>query len=148
MNKIEKELGKKLLIKDIESFELDHGVKLPSSIIDFYLENNGGELKNKFKYLYPQRDVGIFPVFYIMPLVSPLYEDIESVEDNINFLRNINESYKNYMPIALDLFGNYIVVSLLNGEVYWTDHEDPNEFVLFGNDIFSFINSLSEEEPS
>lgn len=147
MNKIIKELGFKLSNLDIEKFELKHGLKLPESIVNFYLKWNGGELRDRFKYIYPDSNVGVFPIFTIMPLDNPIVPDSGSVSSNMELFRNINELYVDYIPIAFDLFDNYIVASLKDGKIYWLDHEELDNSILFGNDIFLFLDSLVKESP-
>lgn len=147
MNKIIKELGFKLSNLDIEKFELKHSLKLPESIVNFYLKWNGGELRDKFKYIYPDSNVGVFPIFTIMPLDNPIVPESGSVSSNMELFRNINELYVDYIPIAFDLFDNYIVASLKDGKIYWLDHEEVDNSILFGNDIFLFLDSLVKESP-
>ena len=147
MNEIVKELGFKLSNSDIDLFESKFCIKLPETIVDFYLKWNGGELKNKFKYIDPDSSSGVYPIFTIMPLKNPIDPDSDSVSSNMRLFRSIDESYMDYIPITFDLFDNYIAASLKDGKIYWMDHEEPDNLILFADNIFSFIDSLVKESP-
>ena len=65
----------------------------------------------------------------------------------MRLFRSIDESYMDYIPITFDLFDNYIAASLKDGKIYWMDHEEPDNLILFADNIFSFIDSLVKESP-
>ena len=147
MNVPSKELGSKLSKPDIQAFENQFDLKLLASLADFYLKWNGGTLKAKFKYTGADLNSGVYPILEILPLDKPFDSDADSVSSILAWFRKINPSFAAYLPIAFDLFDNLIAASLKDGKIYWIDHEEPNHLIYFGNDIFSFLDSLVEESP-
>lgn len=116
---------------DIEAIELHFGVALLPDIIKFYEKYNGGRLRlnelsgtggmvSLSRFISAEKVVGEIKLF-----------GVES----------------GFIPIAWSEGGNYIVVRIAGGEVYFIDHEDRENYILLANSIPDFLSRLVSSEP-
>ena len=96
----------------VEAYEDKFSLKLPNQFRSFILKYNGGETPNtSFKISKESSDVkafyGLGNVKYSLDKVSP---------------QEING--KRYLPIALDSFGNEVVIDVKDGSISFLNHEN------------------------
>ena len=119
----------------ISAYEDVIGMKLPEQMTLFIKKYNGGETPNtSFKCGQTSSDV---KGFYGLGSVRFSLEKIKPFECN----------ERKYLPVALDSFGNDIVIDLQTGKVAFSNHETGGLTVLC-EDLKSFINSCSSEPVS
>lgn len=110
----------------VEAYEDKLSLKLPNQFRSFILKYNGGETPNtSFKISKESSDVkafyGLGNVKYSLDKVSP---------------QEING--KRYLPIALDSFGNEVVIDVKDGSISFLNHEN-GKVVSLADDFVSFI---------
>lgn len=124
---------KEIDIDSVEEYENKISEKLPSQFRTFIIKYNGGETPNtSFRINSESSDI---KGFYGLGDVKYSLNEVEIVE--------INES--RYLPIAMDSFGNEILINLKNGEIYFENHESAKVTKLVEN-LKTFID-LCESTP-
>lgn len=112
--------------KKLEIYEDIIGSALPEQLCSFLKNYNGGETPNtKFASNGVSSDI---KAFYGLGNVKYSYNNLTPIE------------YKNtkYLPIAFDSFGNEILISLDEGEIFFRDHENDTVLKL-AKDLKEFI---------
>lgn len=118
----------------ISVYEDAIGMRLPEELSLFIKKYNGGETPNtRFKCEQISSDVKGFYGF-------------GNVKFSLDKVKPLEYYERKYLPIALDSFGNDIVMDLQTGEVVFSDHETGNLTVLC-DDLRSFI-SICNSEPA
>lgn len=118
---------------DIQAFEVEFGIKLPPTFVEFCAKYNGGfpmrenrfypvpEIFREFHNEYNEKPAGV-----ITDCLFGLTKEIDAcnIRDEFHSLREM-ASIQGLFPISADLFGNSAVLQVddLNGKVYWRDHE-------------------------
>jgi len=126
---------------DINKLEYDIGYDLPKFYKDFLSKNNGGRIKpNFFKTIHNEVESSIH--FFYGVTQQKIY-DIQDCYDRWKQ----REEPKEYLPIAIDNYGNYIIVDLAfnYGCILFWSHDNP-EFrpIEISKDFGSFLKSLCE----
>lgn len=114
--------------KEISAFEAQYHLELPEAYRKFMLKYNGGDTPDtKFRFGKISSDIraflGIGDVTYSMPDSSGLKEWIG----------------KKCLPIAVDSFGNYVVIGLEKGEIFFSDHERDYKCTKLTDSLEDFI---------
>lgn len=135
--------GKQLSEADIDSFEKDLKISLPSEYRNFLLKNNGGYVEPNIFYY---RDEDNFETNSAISIFFPLDSSFD------NCLQVIVKAYRkrvpsHLMPIASDVFGNLVCLGVSERnqcKIYFWDHErESNEFGDEGN-VFLVADSLHD----
>lgn len=118
---------------EILNFEKIIGEQLPLEYRTFLKENNGGRPKpNIFKTLKGDYETDIQ---FFFGITSGNYD----LEENFNRLKNIISI--DYIPIAIDSGGNFVLLNLNTREIYFLDWNNKEKYLV--TDTFkSFINEL------
>jgi hypothetical protein len=148
---------------DIQAFEEELKLRLPSAFVEFCLEYNGGipSDENNF-YPVPEkfddfhREYGPSSKKTVGINTDRLFgltRDLKAcdIRDEIHSFRNIAE-IRGLFPISIDLFGNSAVLREddLNGKVYWRDHElweapEHPYLMPIAENLETFYNSLTRD---
>ena len=100
--------------EQISEYEDVMGISLPKAYRDFICKYNGGETPNtNFKSENISSDI---KVFY----------GIGDVKHSLNGIKTVDYKGISCLPIALDSFGNEILIKSTNGEVLFKDHENDS----------------------
>ena len=100
------------ITEQIEAYGDLNDVKFPEQLRTFLEQYNGGETpKTSFSCAGVSSDLR---AFYGMGRVKYSYDSVKPISQN----------GKQYLPIALDSFGNEIVISVEEGQIYFWDHEN------------------------
>lgn len=119
----------------ISVFEDVIGMKLPEQMTLFIKKYNGGETPNtSFQCGQTSSDI---KGFY----------GLGSVRFSLDKIKPFECKERKYLPIALDSFGNNVVIDLQTGKVAFSDHETGGITVLC-DDLRSFINICNSEPVS
>lgn len=124
--------------KEVELFEETYGIIIPEQYKQFLLKYNGGETPET--------------TFRIEKTSSNLtaFFGLGDVEDNFKCIVDLESFLKrNFLPIAYDLFGNYIVIDLdenKNGEINFCDHEKEFKAVFLAKDLKTFVKSVKSKK--
>ncbi len=119
----------------ISAYEDVIGMKLPGQMILFIKKYNGGETPNtSFKCGQTSSDI---KGFY----------GLGSVKFSLDKIKPFERNERKYLPVALDSFGNDVVIDLQTGKVAFSDHETGSITVLC-EDLRSFINICNSEPVS
>jgi len=134
----------KLTIEEIEKFEQNNAITLPSEYKSFLLKYNGGYPMQSNFYIHGSNGdfESILNIFYG---IGDMYDNLQK---NIDFLDELFEV--GFIPIADDPGGNQICICISEknfGEIRFWEHELGNENeldnLLFVSKSFSvFIDSL------
>lgn len=115
--------------KDIDILEKSLKYRLPDEYTKFLLSFNGTKPEANIFSIDRNNDSGI--------------DKFIPCEDIMKELPNIENSYKNNMiPVAWAEGGNYVLLNLKNGIVYFWDHENPYKLRKIASGIFSFLEDL------
>lgn len=109
------------------------GTKLPEQMTSFIKKYNGGETPNT-----------TFKLGKISSDIKGFY-GLGDVKFSLDGIKPFEHSGVKYLPIALDSFGNDVVIDLQTGKVSFSDHE-TGELTALCEDLKSFI-ALCNSEP-
>lgn len=119
----------------ISAYEDVIGMKLPEQMTLFIKKYNGGETPNtSFKCGQTASDI---KGFY----------GLGSVRFSLDKIKPFECNEKKYLPVAIDSFGNDVVIDLQTGKVAFSDHETGGLTVLC-EDLRSFIKICNSEPVS
>ncbi len=112
--------------ESIEEYEDKLSIKLPKQYRTFLLKYNGGETPNtNFESNSEASDI---KVFFGIGDVKYSLSDIEMIE----------KGGKQYLPIAVDSFGNHILIQISDGTIYFENHEN-GMIMLLDEDLKGFV---------
>lgn len=124
--------------KEVELFEETYGIIIPEQYRQFLLKYNGGETPET-----------TFRIEKISSNISA-FLGLGDAEDNFkNVVELTNLLKSHFLPIAYDLFGNYIVIDLdenRNGEINFCDHENEFKAVFLAKDLKTFVKSVKSKK--
>lgn len=103
--------GKDIKVK-IKSLERRIGSKIPAQLREFLINYNGGQTPNT--HFFSNQISSDIKGFLGLGAVKYSY-------DNVEILDFQNELY---LPIAVDSFGNDILIKLDSGKIYFKNHEN------------------------
>jgi len=111
------------------------GMKLPDQMSSFIRRYNGGDTPNTS-----------FRCGGISSDVKGFY-GLGKVKYSLDKIRPFEQGGNSYLPIALDSFGNDIVIALQTGKVAFHDHENQ-KITLLSDDLKGFISSCDSKPIS
>lgn len=124
--------------KEVELFEEKHGIIIPKQYRQFLLKYNGGETpETTFKIGKESSNISAF-----LGLGDAEY-NFQNVMELTSLLK------RHFLPIAYDLWGNYIVINLnkiKNGEINFCDHENAFKAVFLAKDLKTFIKLVTSKK--
>lgn len=131
--------------KKIADFERKYGITLPEQYRSFMLKYNGGDTpETDFKCKRTTSDVrGFFGIGC---------DDYYSFENEFAEFDPLTNYLKNgLLPIALDSYGNYILIGIAeknNGQIFFLDHEENEEncIMQLTDDFAGYIRSCTTGE--
>lgn len=125
---------------EIKYLEEKFNFKFPEVYRKFLLKYNGGYTpKTNFKINKVSSDIRGFFGLGNANINYNLFKEDESFKEYI---------LKKIVPIAMDSFGNYIVISVENdiiGEIYFMNHEMDGKLTLLTKDFTTFIRGCKSE---
>ena len=136
--KIQDQFDGKIRNDDISKFESGFELILPDSYKSFLLKNNGGRpVPNGFKSLKNEINS---QVQFLFGMTSDNNYDLIQ---NYNSWKNKND-YKKFMPIAIDVTGNLLVIDLSNNGniLLWIHDSFESEFVFIAGAFDKFLAGL------
>lgn len=120
------------LNEKLEQFSRLLGVKLPEPLCAFLKKYNGGETpRTQFRQGGKSLDVR---AFYGLGQVKYPYAGVNLVTTEV----------AQYLPIAIDTFGNEFLVDVGSGWILFQDHE-TSQLSPLANDLRAFVASCSSE---
>lgn len=120
----------------IEAFERANQIQLPDDYIQFLLRHNGGEPERTVAD-YVDPDAGMTNTR--LAKFFGLDDDEDDLESTFRYYVEQERVPSGYLPIALDCFGNLLLLRLDDegyGEIYFWDHEKEH---LEGEEMLSPI---------
>lgn len=132
-------------LNDIKAFESRHHIVLPKSYIDFILRINGGVPSPS---IYENIKTG--SSIYIASIFPITHGKIEKViQREFPYCISIG-----YMPIAHNAGGDYVLLSIKTGAIYFWDHEktsytadgrfDAKDLIYLEDDVDTFIKRINK----
>lgn len=123
------ERGKKLNENALQLFEKKIGHRLPEDYRQFLKSSNGGILSDELAFNFTEDGK---PSDTVLSEFYTLADDAEfgTLNDAIEVFVHENRMPSWFLPIADDVFGNQICISLANddiGCIYFWNHEDEAE---------------------
>jgi hypothetical protein len=105
-------------ITDIIKFEDSIGGKLPKDYVDFIMKYGDG---NPEKNGYPKYD-NVYVRYFLSIFPKKKHRSIIRTKESIN---SMDESRipSNFIPISEDDFGNFVLLDLNDGSIWFWDHE-------------------------
>ena len=132
----------KISSSDIDLFENNLSMSLPDEYKAFLLNSNGGISPNLKYFDFEEEDSVIDAFFGIELQKKDRNYDLE-----INHIRMENRCPIEFLPIAIDAFGNKILLNLDNKSVYFWDHElEADESN--GDDPLNYYNNIKKISDS
>jgi hypothetical protein len=145
---------------DIDEMEAALGFVCPEGLREFYAKLNGGFVSSENSFYNVPRHFAQFYKFCATNSDGIVVEGLYGITDSPTpcsvcngYTRLNSESAPTVIPIAYDLFGNYVVIlakcDVEDAEtVYWLDHElweSPGRRFLapIASNLHDFYNSLS-----
>jgi hypothetical protein len=133
-------------ITDIIKFEDSIGGKLPKDYVDFIMKYGDG---NPEKNGYPKYD-NVYVRYFLSIFPKKKHRSIIRTKESIN---SMDESRipSNFIPISEDDFGNFVLLDLNDGSIWFWDHEidgaepeDLNDkpYVRIAENFSYFFNNL------
>ncbi len=123
----------------IVAFEIKCGFSLPEQYRKFLLKYNGGETpETSFKI---GREGTVIRAFYGIGHVEYSFSSIEELIPD--FLK------KQFLPIAVDVFGNYIVIGLdekKDGQIWFCDHENGFKATYLTENFKEFVKKVKSKK--
>ena len=123
---------------ELELFEKKYGITIPEQYQKFLLKYNGGETpETRFSLNRVSSDISSF--FGV--------GEGEDCFENEPWLAELIE--KDLLPVAHDVFGNYIAIDLSekkNGTIYFCDHEKDNKTKLIADDFKTFVGAVKSKK--
>ena len=114
--------------KDIETLQNVLGRKLPKEYVSFLLLNNGAKPATNIFSVNDNNDCGV--------------DRFIPCKKVINELPRVDRVSENMIPVAWAEGGNYILLDLENGAIYFWDHEAPEELPELAPGITAFVEQL------
>lgn len=118
---------------ELDALEAHYGVSLLPAILEFYRQFNGAKL--------PLNELagseGNVALNQFIPASEVLYE-----------VRIFEFSNRGELPIAWAEGGNYVVVDVLDGKVYFVDHEVHDGGLLIAPTIEQLLQNLMSSAPA
>lgn len=123
----------------VQELEEKYSITLPEQYREFLLKYNGGETpETSFKI---GREDSVIRAFYG---IGDVIYSFSSIEEFIpDFLK------KQFLPIASDVFGNYIVIGLdenKNGQIWFSDHEKGFKATYLTEDFKEFLKKVKSKK--
>lgn len=132
------------IVSEVSCFEKKIGFNLPEQYRTFLLRYNGGDTpETTFRCNRKSSDVR---AFYGVGNARYNFNEIPFLKDFLD---------DNYLPIAEDSYGNYIVIGLaddLMGKIYFCNHEQQMKTKLLTENFADFVKAckskqFDDEEP-
>ncbi|WP_444959735.1 SMI1/KNR4 family protein [Microbulbifer sp. VVAC002] len=115
--------------RDIDYLAVALGCSMPVDIKDFFLEFNGSKPESNIFKLTKNNSSGV--------------NKLIPVSEVLNERKYLDHVGKGVFPVAVAEGGNYVVIDLdKNQEVYFWDHEEPQNMVKLAGNIYEFLDSL------
>lgn len=114
--------------EDIKSLENALGRKLPAGYIDFLLFYNGAKPATNIFYVSEDTDCGV--------------NRFIPCKDVVKELKYIDYISEDIIPIAWAECGNYVLLNLSNGKIFFWDHEIPDKQIELALGILEFLEKL------
>lgn len=114
--------------EDIKSLENALGRKLSAGYIDFLLSYNGAKPATNIFYVSEDTDCGV--------------NRFIPCKDVVKELKHIDYISEDIIPIAWAECGNYVLLNLSNGKIFFWDHEIPAKQIELALGILEFLEKL------
>lgn len=123
----------------IKAFEDEHKIKFPDQYKIFLKKYNGGQTpESKFKL---NRVFSDLSGFYGLGEADRRY-NYKSLEKNYSFSGWLEDSV---LPIATNSFGDYVMIGLTDGKIYFYYHDKEKKYIELSKDFKSFLRACESE---
>ena len=130
--KICKDICKLREINAVENTEKANGISLPTSMVAFFKQNNGGApINNIFEIDGSEYELRYFLSFNEDDFHS-IFKPLESFLDDTN---------REIVPFAKDSFDNYYCINISNNKIYFWD-KDTDMYNEISKDFDEFIEHM------
>lgn len=119
-------------VGEIESFEQNNGIILPTEYSDFIKKYNGALVGSNY--------------FIVNNKIESKLNKFVSLNDIVRLKMLLIDDFftKEFIPVAIDVCGNYVLL-LNSGDVYFFEHEEPLRKYKIADTFSEFLNSLQED---